>query len=382
MATKAKMSIPVCAPYLAGNEEKYVVDCIRSGWISGTGGKYLDEFEKKFAEYCGCKYGVAVSSGTAALHVALLSLGIGGAGGERGDMQDEVIVPTFTMAASAFAVSYTGAKPVFVDCEPDTWCMDMLKLEQAVTENTRAIMPVHIYGHVCNMDRLRVLAKSLYLFVIEDAAEAHGATYYNERAGGLGDIGCFSMFANKILACGEGGMVVTNDEQVAGDVRRFKDLCHSKTRFLHDGIGFNFRLTNIQAAVGLAQLEKLDEYVEMRRRHAQMYMEGLKGLDIQFPVEKSWAKNVYWMFGIVLPGGKRDEVMRKLKERGVETRAFFIPMHKQPLYREQCKGQQFPVADYISERGLYLPSGTGLTDDEIEYVCQSLRDVLSEVRSA
>lgn len=370
-AVKAKMNIPVCAPYLSGNEEKYVVDCIRSGWISGTGGDYLKKFEQGFAEYCECKYGVAVSSGTAALHIALLSLGIGEG--------DEVIVPTFTMAASAFAVSYTGAKPVFVDCGPDTWNMDVEKVEAAITDNTRAVMPVHIYGHPCEMFKLRELSYLHSLFVVEDAAEAHGAECHGQRVGGLGEAGCFSFYSNKLLGTGEGGMIVTDDYDTAQTARGFKDLCHSPVRFLHNNIGWNYRLTNLQAAIGLAQLEKLDEYVEARRRHARLYMEGLKGLDIQFPVEKDWAKNVYWMFGIVLPGGKRDEVMVKLKERGVETRSFFIPMHKQPMYREMCKGQVFPVADYISERGLYLPSGTGLKDEEIEYVCQSLRDVLEEV---
>jgi perosamine synthetase len=357
--------IPVCEPYLAGNELKYAINCIKTNWISSSG-KYIKEFEERFAEYCGCTHGITTTSGTTALHLALASVGIG-----KGD---EVIVPTFTMAASAFAVSYTGATPVFVDCEPLTFNIDVAKIKDKITEHTKAIMPVHIYGHVADMRPIMEIAKEYNLYVIEDAAEAHGAMYDDLMTGSIGHIGCFSFYSNKILTTGEGGMIVTNDNEIAIKARKLKDLAHSSTRFLHTDIGFNYRMTNIQAAIGLAQLEKIDEYINRRRYNAELYNDLLKGLNIQLPMEMPWVKNVYWMYAILLQG-KRNAFMEYLKNKGIDTRTFFIPMHKQPMYKEDG---DYPVADSISARGLYLPSSTGLKEKDIIFICEVIRGYMNE----
>lgn len=355
--------IPVCEPYLNGNEREYVEDCLKTNWISSKG-KYIEEFEEKFANYCDCKYGITTTSGTTALHLALATLNIG-----KGD---EVIVPTFTMAASAFAVTYCGAKPIFVDCEPETYNINTDRIEEKITERTEAIMPVHIYGHPCDMEPILKLAMEYDLYVIEDAAEALGAEYRGRKVGGLSHISCFSFYANKMITTGEGGMVVTDNEEFADKAKSLKDLCHSDTRFLHTEVGFNYRMTNLQAAIGLAQLEKIDEYVARRRDHALLYnklLGDVKG--VRLPIEKKWAKNVYWMYAIQVEGS-RDEFMKKLRVRSIETRTFFIPMHQQPMYEDG----DFPVADEISKKGLYLPSGSGLTTEQIERVCSCVKEVL------
>jgi len=367
--------IPVCEPLLTGKEIEYAGDCLKTNWISSAG-KYIAEFENRFAEYCGCKYGVTTTSGTTALHLALASLGIGPG--------DEVIMPAFTMAACAFSVVYTGAKPVLVDAEPATWNMDVTQLERRVTEKTKAIMPVHIYGHPCDMDAIMDIAKRRNLVVVEDAAEAHGAEYKGKRVGGIGQLSCFSFYANKIVTTGEGGMIVTNDAQIAERAKRLKDQAFSpQRRFLHTNIGFNYRMTNVQAAIGLAQMESIDRFVEMRRKNASLYSAGLKNIPgITLPQQKQWAKNVYWMFGIVTDdklGITRDSLMQRLKEKGVDTRTFFIPMHVQPAFLNMglFKGESYPVATELSERGLYLPSGSGLKSEEIDYICTCLRSIAS-----
>jgi len=361
--------IPVCEPLLGGNEEQYVLDCIRSGWVSSAG-KYVDEFEQRFAAYCGCRYGVSTTSGTTALHLALASLGIG-----KGD---QVLVPTLTIAACAFAVLYTGATPVFVDCEPAVFTMDAWQLEEVITPQTRAIMPVHLYGHPCDMDRVREFADGHNLFVIEDAAEAHGALYKGNRAGSLGDIACFSFYANKVITTGEGGMIATNNAAVADRARRLKDLAHDPgRRFYHTDIGFNYRLTNVQAAIGLAQLERIDELVEMRRVNAAKYTAELHhNCGITTPVEMWGSRSSYWMYAI-LAGSKdmRDGLRSHLADKQIGTRTFFIPMHQQEIFKEYSKGI-FPVADNVSDRGLYLPSGSGLTDEQIGTVCEAVKGYL------
>jgi perosamine synthetase len=288
------------------------------------------------------------------------------------------------MAACAFAVLYTGAKPVLVDAEPDTWNIDVTQLERRVTERTKAIMPVHIYGHPCDMDPIMDIAKRHNLFVVEDAAEAHGAEYKGKRVGGIGQISCFSFYANKIVTTGEGGMIVTNDAQIAERARRLKDQAFSpQRRFLHTSIGFNYRMTNLQAAIGLAQMESIDRFVEMRRKNASHYSAGLKDVPgITPPQEREWAKNVYWMFGILTDdrlGTTRDSLMQKLKEKGVDTRTFFIPMHVQPGFVNMglFKGESYPVAAELSDRGLYLPSGSGLKSEEIDYICTCVRSIAS-----
>ncbi len=372
--------IPVCEPYLAGNELEYAADCIKSNWISSLG-KYIGEFEQRFARYCGSTYGVCTTSGTTALHLALASLGIG-----KGD---EVVVPAFTMIAPVFAILYTGAKPVLVDSEPETWNMDVTQIEGKITPNTKAILPVHIYGHPCDMDPILEIARRYNLYVVEDAAEAHGAEYKGKRVGGIGDVGSFSFYANKIITTGEGGMIVTNREEVAEKARRLKDQAYSpEKRFLHTDIGFNYRMTNIQAAIGLAQLERIGELVERRRENAHLYNELLKEVEgIRLPPQQEWAKNVYWMYCILIEdefGMSRDKLQGKLKENGVDTRLFFIPMHWQPAFRNLglFEGESYPVSEEISRRGMYLPSGSGLKDEEIEQVCTTLKRIRSAARGA
>jgi perosamine synthetase len=362
--------IPVCEPLTGGKELEYVTDCLKENWISSAG-KYISRFEEGFSAYCGAKYGIATSSGTAALHLALAALGIG-----RGH---EVILPAFTMAACAFAVVYTGAKPVLVDSEPDTWNIDPRQIEEKITPQTKVIMPVHMYGHPCDMDAILSIARKHDLFVVEDAAEGHGAAYKGRVAGGIGDVGCFSFYANKIITTGEGGMVVTSDEKVAERARRLKDQAFSRQRrFLHTEVGFNYRMTNVQAAIGLAQFEQIDRFVEMRRRNASLYNRLLQGTPgLVLPVERVGARNVYWMFGIVIEdefGMGRDELMALLRERGIDTRTFFIPMHAQPAFRNLglFEGERYPVSERLAARGLYLPSGSGLSEGEIRTVCEAI----------
>ena len=364
--------IPVCIPLLGEKELEYVVDCIKTNWISSKG-KYVEEFEEKFAKYCGCKYGVTTTSGTTALHLALASLNI--------KRDDEVIIPASTMIATAFVVIYCGATPVLVDAEPETWNMNVNKIEEKITEKTKAIMPVHIYGHPCDMDPIMEVAREHDLYVVEDAAEAHGAEYKGRKAGGIGDIGCFSFYANKIITTGEGGMVVTNDDEIAERAQSLRNLCFPREKriYLHSEVGYNYRMTNIQAAIGLAQFERIDELAEMRRRNAHWYNEYLKDVKgIRLPVEKKWAKNVYWMYSILIEdefGMSRDELMEELEKRGIETRTFFIPMHEQPVFQNMglFNGERHPVAEELARMGMYLPSSSGLKEEEIRCVCDAIK---------
>jgi perosamine synthetase len=364
--------IPVCVPLLGGKELEYVQECITTNWISSKG-KYVNAFEKQFAAYCGVPHGIATTSGTTALHLALASLGVGPG--------DEVIIPAFTMMATAFAVAYCGARPVLVDAEPDTWNMDPEQIREKITDRTRVILPVHIYGHPCDMDPILELAERHHLSVVEDAAEAHGALYRGRKAGGIGHAGCFSFYANKIITCGEGGMMVTADDQLAEKARGLKDLAFDPDhRFLHTDIGFNYRMTNIQAAIGLAQLERISEMVERRRSHARHYSRMLRDIPgIQLPVEKLWARNVYWMYGILVQDEfcmDRDALMDFLTDKGIETRTFFVSMHEQPVFRRMnlFPGERYPVAEAIGRQGLYLPSGSGLSDGEIRFVVEAIRE--------
>lgn len=362
--------IPVCEPLLAGKEIEYVINAVRSNWISSQG-RYVEEFEEKFAAYCGCRYGITTTNGTTALHLALATLGI-----REGD---EVIVPTYTMAATVMAIVYVGATPVLVDSECDTGNIDVKQIEGKITSRTKAVLPVHIYGHPCDMDEIIKIGRKYHLFIIEDAAEAHGAEYKGRRAGSMSDIGCFSFYANKIITTGEGGMIVTNNANLADQARRLKDLAHSKEeRFVHTDIGFNFRMTNVQAAIGLAQLERIDILREMRRQNAYYYNSRLKSIPgIQIPTEREWAKSVYWMYAITIKnefGLSRNQLMDELKKRDIQTRAFFIPMHLQPCFLNMglFKGETYPIAEDLGQRGLYLPSGSGLTKEQKDYICDSI----------
>jgi perosamine synthetase len=370
MSTKDRIS--VCEPLLLGNELKYVAEAVSKGWISSAG-SFVGEFERKFADYLGVRHAVTVSNGTAALHLAVVAAGIGPG--------DEVLMPTFTMFASAAAVCYAGAKPVLIDCDEVTWNLDPALLEAQVTKRTRAIMPVHIYGHPCDMDPIREVASRHGLLVIEDAAEAIGSRYKGRLCGGLGQLGCFSFFANKVITTGEGGMVVTDDDHLWSQLRYYKNLCFpldGPRRYVHEHIGFNYRLPNTLAAIGLAQVENVEEYVTRRRTNAERYNKRLAGQrGITTPAEKPWAVNSYWMYSILIEddfGLPRDQVMDELSKRGIDTRTFFVSMHRQAALRDLgCDvSGSFPHAEHIESRGLYLPSGSGLSEEQIERVCTEL----------
>jgi perosamine synthetase len=365
--------IHVYEPVLDGNEAGYVQDCLASGWVSSLG-KYVNRFEDEFAAYCGAKYGVSVSSGTTALHVALLALGIGPG--------DEVIIPAFTLIVSANVVVQAGARPVLVDVDPRTWCIDPAQIEEKITPRTKAIMAVHMYGHPCDMPALQDIARRHNLHIIEDGAEAHGAEVNGQRVGSFGIANAFSFYGNKIITTGEGGMVLTDDAVVADRLRLLRNQAFQEPRFVHSVMGFNYRMTNVQAAIGCGQLEKLDEKVARKREIADYYCE-LLGRDarLQLPHEAPGCKNVYWMVGVVLGddfGVSKEEAMRRLKEMGVETRSFFCPMHMQPVFQNgwderfpDCTGS-YPVSERLWARGLYLPSGSGLTNAQIEEVSEKL----------
>jgi perosamine synthetase len=360
--------IPVCEPWLSGNELKYITEAVETNWISSAGG-FIHRFEAMFSEKMGTRYGVACMNGTVALHLALATLGL-----EPGD---EVIIPTFTMIATANAVTYLGAKPVLVDSELGTWNMDVEQVEAKITPRTKAIMPVHTYGHPVDMDALNVIAQKHDLFVLEDAAEAHGAKYKGRVVGSLGDAACFSFYGNKIITTGEGGMVTTNREDVARLAWNLRDHAFSTERhFWHKFLGYNYRMTNLQAAIGLAQTEQLEKFVAARRANGAYYTTQLRRIPgIVTPPEAAWASNVYWMYGIILEeefGLTRDQLRQALARRGVETRTFFIPMHCQPIYFDQYRGERYPVAEDLCRRGLYLPSASGLTREDIDAVVAAI----------
>lgn len=348
---------------------------MRTGWISSEG-HFIEEFEKSWALYCGMEHGVAVSSGTAALEVAVACLGL-----EPGD---EVIMPTFTIISCASAIINSRATPVLVDSNPRTWCIDVIQVEAKITPRTRAIMPVHIYGHPVDMDHLCELARKYNLFIIEDAAEAHGAEYKGRKVGGIGDLSCFSFYANKIITTGEGGMVLTKREDHAGRLRSLRNLCFRKDRrFYHTELGHNYRLTNIQAAVGLSQLEKIEEHIRRKRWMAQAYRQQLCDIpQIFLPMEEEWAKNVYWMYGVVLSDDVKydaTEFASRLRAEGIDTRPFFIGMHEQPalLGKGFFRGEHYPVTERLTRRGLYLPSGLTLTESQLTQVCEAVRGVFA-----
>ena len=364
--------IPVCEPNLGGRELEYVTKAVSGGWISSSG-SYVGEFEREFAKYLGVPYAVTTTSGTTALHLALVAAGIGPG--------DEVIIPSFTMIASAFAVCYTGAKPVFVDSDVTNWNIDPSLVAAKVTKKTKAIMPVHVYGHACDMDELQKIADAHGLLVIEDAAEAIGSFYKGRKCGAIGDINCFSLFANKLITTGEGGMVVARDDRFIERLRYYKNLCFpldGSRRYVHDEIGFNYRMPNVLAAIGLAQLERADFYLECRRANAARYNARLLGQrGITIPPEAPWTSSSYWMYSILIGddfGMSRDEIMTRLKAAGIETRSFFVSMHRQPsLAKYGCDvSGQYPVTDELSRTGLYLPSTSGLTDAQIARITKEL----------
>lgn len=369
MTEQNEKFIPVSEPLLEGNELAYVSDCIRSGWVSSLG-KYILEFERLFAQFCGVKHGIAVSNGTTALHLALVSLGIGPG--------DEVIIPTLTFIATANAVRYTGAVPVFADSEARTWNIDPADLERCITPRTKAIIPVHVYGHPADMQPILELAARHHLMVIEDAAEAHGAYYKNKRVGSLGKVGVFSFYGNKIITTGEGGMLTTDDDNLAERARFLRDHAMSpEKRYWHTEIGFNYRMTNIQAAVGVAQMEKIEEYVERKRKIARIYNKALAGIPgISLPPEAPWARSVYWMYSILVDKPyplNRDELMAALRARNIDSRPFFYPVHTQPPYNT---ADRLPVSECLSRQGINLPSAVTLTEADITRIASVIRQSL------
>ena len=366
--------IPVSQPLLKGREKELLIECIESGWISSDG-PFVGEFERRFADYIGLDYGVAVCNGTAALEVALFSAGV-----NRGD---EVIMPSFTIISCALAAIRLGATPVLVDAEPETWNMDVNQIEARITPRTKVIMPVHIYGHPVDMDPVLELAKRHNLLVVEDAAEVHGAEYKGHKCGSLGHISAWSFYANKIITTGEGGMVLTSDPKMAERAASYRNLCfRPERRFYHTELGHNFRMTNLQAAVGLAQMERIEGILQIKRRWGQCYREKLsriKGIKCQ--VEKSWAKTVYWMYCIELDsslGLNAAEMMKELGKREIGTRPFFLGLHEQPVLRNLglFKGECYPITERIAQQGLYLPSGLTLTEKQVDEVVAALSEIV------
>lgn len=368
--------IPVNEPLLNGNEKKFILECIETGWVSSEG-PFVKRFEDAFSKRVQSKHGIAVANGTAALDIAVAALCI-----SKGD---EVILPTFTIISCASAVVRAGAIPVLVDCEADTWNMHVADIEAKITPRTKAIMAVHIYGLPVDMKPLLAIAEKHGLAVIEDAAEMIGQEYQGKPCGSFGHISTFSFYPNKHITTGEGGMCVTDDEHLAERCKSLRNLCFQrKQRFVHEELGWNYRMTNLQAALGCAQLENLDKHIIRKREIGNLYNELLGHMDgLQKPLAKTDdAENIYWVYSLVLD---RDwpfaacEMMHRLAEKKIGTRPFFWPMHEQPVFRKMglFANEKYPVAEQIARRGFYLPSGLGLTDEQIEYVSKAVREVLN-----
>jgi perosamine synthetase len=367
--------IAVNEPLLDGNEKKYLNECIDTGWISSEG-PFVQRLEQEFAARVGRRFGIAVANGSVALDAAVKALDLGPG--------DEVILPTFTIISCAAAIVRAGATPVLVDCEPDTWNMDLRQLESRITPRTRAIMPVHIYGLPVDMPKLLAITEPLGIKVIEDAAEMHGQTCAGRPCGSFGDMSVFSFYPNKHVTTGEGGMIVTDDERLAERCRSLRNLCFIPSkRFVHEELGWNFRMSNLQAALGCAQLERLDHFVARKRQMGSRYDEllgRLRGVTRPLP-ESSLAKNIYWVYGLVLDDALEfdaQEAMRRLAARGIGSRPFFWPMHEQPVFRRMglFDQERYPVAERIARRGFYIPSGLALTPEQMERVAVAVKEVV------
>lgn len=365
-----KSFIPVNTPLLSGNEEKYILECIRTGWISSEG-PFIKKFEEKFAAYIGREEGIAVANGSAALDIAVQALKIG--------LGDEVIMPTFTIISPAQSVVRSGATPVLVDSDPLTWNMDVALIEKKITKNTKAILVVHIYGLPVDMDPILELCKNYGLYLIEDAAEVHGQTYKGKKCGSFGDISIFSFYPNKHVTTGEGGMIMVDDYELAERCRKLRNLAFETQgrRFVHQELGWNYRMTNMQAALGLAQLEKLDHHVNKKREIGVAYQTGFNDLKgFQLPLKNTeYAENIYWVFGLVAESEKLcEQAVNKLSANGIGTRPFFWCMHEQPVFQKMgyFLGEEYPVAEKLARNGFYLPSGLGLSHDDVERVVKNL----------
>ena len=367
--------IPVSQPLLNGNEKKYLNECINTGWISSEG-PFVKKFEEKLAKRVSRSYGIAVCNGSAALEVAVTALGI-----SKGD---EVILPTFTIISCVAPIIRAGAIPVLVDSDPFTWNMDISQIENKITKKTKAIMVVHIYGLPVDMDPILALAKKYNLKIIEDAAEMHGQTYKGKPCGSFGDISTFSFYPNKLITTGEGGMVVTNDLNLAKRCRSLRNLCFQpQKRFVHEELGWNFRMTNLQAALGLAQLERLDEFIAKKRHLGRVYTDAFSKIkSLQLPVKKTeYADNIYWIYGILLKDNLHfdaKKAMEKLNKLGIGTRPFFWPMHEQPVLKKMglLKNERYLVAERLARRGFYLPNGLALTDAKINKVITAVKHIV------
>lgn len=363
-----KLKYPVYQPSLSGNEKKYVMDCLDSTWISSKG-KFINQFEESFSEYLDIKYSATVSNGTVALHLALLALGIG-----KGD---EVIVPTFTYIASVNAINYTGATPVFVDSKEDTWQMDPEDVKKKITSKTKTVMAVHLYGHTCEMDELVKICKENNLYLIEDTAEAFGSKYKGKFAGTFGDISTFSFFGNKTITTGEGGMVSTNNKEFYDLVLRLKGqgLAAGKEYF-HDIIGYNYRMTNICAAIGCAQIENATDIITKKREIANWYNNQLNDLPLQLPKESKDVFCTYWMYTVMVDDAeKKNKIRTFLKEKGIETRPAFHPVHQMPMYYNE--DVSFPVAESLALKGINLPSYPELNESDVEYISEQIKKFFS-----
>jgi len=370
--------IPVSEPLIGGKELEYITEAVKTGWISSEG-KFIREFEAKFSDYVQRKHGIAVNNGTNALILALRAL----------DLPDgsEIIIPSFTIISCALACIYNNLVPIFVDSEEETWNMDTSKIEEKITEKTRAIMSVHIYGHPVDMDEIIKIARKYNLYVIEDFAEGIGSEYKGIKCGKFGDISCVSFYANKVITTGEGGMCLTDDCRLAEKLRRLRNLAFiPEKRFVHYELGFNFRITNIQAAIGLAQLERINEHVSRKIEIGKTYNELLKPLKrrglLQLPVEKEWAKNTYWMYGVVLNEKLKltvEDVMKNFDRKGIQTRPFFYPLHIQPALEKFSwfKKDSLPVSENIYKYGFYLPSGVTLLEEQILRIVECAKEVLT-----
>lgn len=360
--------IPISHPQLGGNEYLYLMDAFLSTWISSSG-KYVDQFEQAFSEYCGMQYGIAVCNGTVALHLALAALGIG-----KGD---EVIVPDITFAATINAVLYTGATPVIVDIEEDSWCISPAEIEKAITDKTKAIIPVHIYGQPCDMEKICHIAEKYNLKIIEDCAEAHGAEYSGKKVGSFGDISCFSFFGNKVITTGEGGMCLTNNRELADKIRKLKDHGMSRNRkYYHDVVGYNYRMTNLQAAIGVAQVEKIDKCLEWRDKLENMYikaLEGIKGITIQRNNLES-RKKIVWLVTVLVDPDKKNKCIEALKKDEIDARPFFVPLSEMVIYKEYVFSDRNSIK--IASGGFNLPTSYDVTEEVVNHIANILKGCL------
>ena len=359
------IKIPIYKPALQGNEKRYVNECLDSTWISSKG-EFISRFEKQFADFIGIKNSITVSNGTVAIHLALLALGIG--------ENDEVIVPTLTYIASVNPIQYAGAKAVFVDSLADSWQMNPADVRSKITDKTKAIIAVHLYGHPCDMDALLAICKEFGLYLIEDCAEAIGSKYKGKHVGTFGDISAFSFFGNKTITTGEGGMVVTNDETLHDRCVHFKGQGLAKYReYWHDVVGYNYRMTNICAAIGLAQLEQVEGFIKRKREISDKYKAAFKNTSVEFHGELPDVYNSYWMCSILVEKPEQRDGLRDfLMEKGIETRPLFYPVHTMPMYAG--KFQKHSIAENLGWRGINLPSFPAMTNEEQDEIINAIKE--------